>query len=49
MLYRAEIIRMVREIRAEGILKLKKLYKLTRMMWSAERAKNGKAGNDERS
>ena len=44
MLYRAEIIRMVREIRADGILK--KLYKLTRMMWSAERAKNGKAGND---
>lgn len=47
MLYRAEIIRMVKQIRAEGILK--KLYKLTRMMWSAERAKNGKAGNDERS
>ena len=33
--YRAEIVRMVGEIRAVGILK--KIYKLTRMMWSAER------------
>jgi hypothetical protein len=38
--YRAEIVRMVGEIRAVGILK--KIYKLTRMMWSAERHKNGK-------
>lgn len=42
--YRAEIVRMVGEIRAVGILK--KIYKLTRMMWSAERHKNDKVGND---
>ena len=43
--YRGEIVRMVSEIRSAGILR--KLYRLTRIMWRSEGNSNDKAGNDK--